>query len=117
MGPAGFAMSYFESLGCQMSYASNPADWMLDLITATAVDADEEEGDVSRDIDFPAEYEKSEMASVIKDEFSRYHPSQEERDVMTRLGEMDKYAIGYLRQSVILFLRNTISNIRNPSSA
>lgn len=41
MGPADFAMSYFEGLGCQMLFASNPADWMLDMITSTTV-SDEE---------------------------------------------------------------------------
>jgi ATP-binding cassette, subfamily G (WHITE), eye pigment precursor transporter len=28
MGPAASAMTYFEQLGCSMSYVSNPADWM-----------------------------------------------------------------------------------------
>lgn len=68
-------------------------------------------------LDFHMEYEKSVMAEAIKTDFAQYHPSDEEKHVMTQLGELDKYATSYLKQSVILFLRNTISNIRNPSSS
>lgn len=113
MGPADYAMGYFENLGCSMSFASNPADWMLDLITSTSAEVGETATPES--IDFPAEYEKSQLAEAIRDEFSRYHPSDDEKEVMTQMGELDKYATGYLRQSAVLFLRNTISNIRNPS--
>jgi len=118
MGPAQFAMGYFENLGCQMNFASNPADWMLDLITSTTIEEDEggtQPQAVQSDIDFPAAYESSATFAQVKEELATYQPSEEEKRTMERLAELDKYATGYVRQAVILFFRNSLSNIRNPS--